>query len=59
LGRIGGVTATRLRADDIERFVVDGFVRVENAFDRDVATRVCARLYDEIRKTHPTFAVGS
>jgi hypothetical protein len=53
------VTATRLRADDIERFVVDGFVRVENAFDRDVATRVCARLYDEIRKTHPTFAVES
>jgi hypothetical protein len=40
---------------DVERFVSDGFVRIEGAFDRDVAARVCARLYDEIRSAHPHF----
>lgn len=53
------MTPARLTHDDIERFVVDGFVRVDGAFHRDVAARVCERLYDEIAKTHPTFAVGN
>jgi hypothetical protein len=53
------VTPSRLTQDDIERFVVDGFLRVDGAFGRDVSARVCERLYDEIGKTHPTFAVGN
>jgi hypothetical protein len=46
-----------LSEDDVEQFVSNGFVRVEEAFDRNVATQVCERLYEEIRSVHPDFLV--
>ncbi len=44
-----------LRADDIERFVSDGFVRVERAFDRELARAGCDLLYADILAQHPAF----
>ncbi len=42
-------------ADDVERFVTDGFVRVEHAFDRELARAGCELLYADIRVQHAGF----
>jgi hypothetical protein len=56
-GRIVCVPAAPLSEADIERFVADGFIRLDGAFDRAVAAQVCERLYDEIRLAHRGFDV--
>src|SRR6185295_12156369 len=48
-------TAGPLSGDDIERFVADGFVRLDAAFDREVAAAACAELYEMVRAEHPGF----
>jgi hypothetical protein len=51
------VPAGPLSENDIERFVADGFVRLDSAFDRAVAAQVRERVYDEIRLAHRDFDV--
>jgi hypothetical protein len=44
-----------LSGDDIERFVSQGFIRVDAAFDREIANAGCALLYEMIREQHAGF----
>jgi hypothetical protein len=48
-------TAGPLDDADIQRFVADGFVRIEGAFDRSLADAALQVLWDEVRALHSGF----
>jgi hypothetical protein len=55
LGHTVAMPTGPLSDDDVERFMTDGFIRVERAFSPTDARLGCDRIWAQLRRQHPGF----